>query len=128
MTETELREAINRRASDAERMIFLAGISLSVVWSPPPMAWAIPSRRINLLAELFNLDRFQIRPNIVVDFIDLAGKQCRITTKETDRKRALRQTQLVLDRLHEEISGVQIARKTLRAYSLSGLPRQLRKL
>ncbi len=65
-------------------------------------------------------------------FRDLAGKQRRITTKETDRKRAqrlaeeyesavrtkrtLRQAQLVLDRLHEEISGVQITRKTLRAY------------
>ncbi len=31
-------------------------------------------------------------------------------------KRTLRQAQLVLDRLHQEISGIQIARKTLRAY------------
>jgi integrase len=65
-------------------------------------------------------------------FRDLAGKQRRITTKETDRKRAqrladayesavrtkrtLRQAQLVLDRLHEEISGQAVQRKTLRAY------------
>jgi hypothetical protein len=65
-------------------------------------------------------------------FRDLAGKQRRITTKETDRKRAqrlaeeyesavrtkrtLRQAQLVLDRLHEETSGQAVQRKTLRAY------------
>jgi integrase len=65
-------------------------------------------------------------------FRDLAGKQRRITTKETDRKRAmrlaeeyeaavrtkrtLRQTQVVLDRLHEEISGQAVQRKTLRTY------------
>ena len=65
-------------------------------------------------------------------FRDLAGKQRRITTKETDRKtaerlaeefetavrtkRTLRQAQVVLDRLHEEISGVAVQRKTVRAY------------
>jgi integrase len=65
-------------------------------------------------------------------FRDLAGKQRRITTKETDRKRALRlaeeyeaavrtkrtlrQAQVVLDRLHEEISGQAVQRKTVRAY------------
>ena len=65
-------------------------------------------------------------------FRDLAGKQRRISTKETDRKRAqrlaeeyesavrtkrtLRQAQLVLDRLHEEISGQVVPRKTLRTY------------
>jgi integrase len=65
-------------------------------------------------------------------FRDLAGKQRRITTKETDRKtaerlaeefetavrtkRTLRQAQVVLDRLHQEISGVAVQRKTVRAY------------
>jgi integrase len=65
-------------------------------------------------------------------FRDLAGKQRRITTKETDRKRAqrlaeefesavrtkrtLRQAQLVLDRLHEEVSGLAVQRKSARAY------------
>jgi integrase len=65
-------------------------------------------------------------------FRDLAGKQRRITTKETDRKRAqrladeyesavrtkrtLHQAQLVLDRLQQEISGQAVQRKTVRAY------------
>jgi integrase len=65
-------------------------------------------------------------------FRDLNGKQRRISTKTTDRKtaqrlaeeyestvrtkRTLRQAQLVLDRLHEEISGAAIQRKTVRAY------------
>src|SRR6516164_9324636 len=65
-------------------------------------------------------------------FRDLNGKQRRVSTKTTDRKtaqrlaeeyeaavrtkRTLRQAQLVLDRLHEEISGQVVSRKTLRAY------------
>jgi integrase len=65
-------------------------------------------------------------------FRDLAGKQRRVSTKTTDRKmaqrlaeeyeaavrtkRTLRQAQVVLDRLHGEISGQTVQRKTLRAY------------
>src|SRR5689334_7794643 len=65
-------------------------------------------------------------------FRDLNGRQRRISTKTTDRKtaqrlaeeyqsavrtkRTLRQAQLVLDRLHEEINGAPIQRKTVRAY------------
>ena len=65
-------------------------------------------------------------------FRDLAGKQRRVSTKTTNRKtarrlaeeyetavgtkRTLRQAQVVLDRLHEEISGQTVQRKTLRAY------------
>jgi integrase len=65
-------------------------------------------------------------------FRDAAGKQRRVSTKTTDRKtalllaeqyesavrtkRTLRQAQLVLDRLHEEISGQMVQRKTVRAY------------
>jgi integrase len=65
-------------------------------------------------------------------FRDLAGKQRRITTKETDRKvaqriaeeyesavrtkRTQRQVSRVLERLYEEISGVAVQRKTVRAY------------
>jgi integrase len=65
-------------------------------------------------------------------FRDLGGRQRRISTKTTDRKtaqrladeyeaavrtkRTLRQAQVVLDRLHEEFSGVAVPRKTVRAY------------
>src|SRR6516164_6866744 len=65
-------------------------------------------------------------------FRDLNAKQRRVSTKTTDRKtaqrladeyeaavrtkRTLRQAQVVLDRLHEEISGVAVQRKTVRAY------------
>jgi hypothetical protein len=59
-------------------------------------------------------------------FRDHTGRQRRITTKETDRKKAqrladeyekasrtkrsLRQAQAVLDRLHEELSGERVVR------------------
>ena len=65
-------------------------------------------------------------------FRDLNAKQRRVSTKTTDRKtaqrladeyeaavrtkRTLRQAQVVLDRLHQEISGVAVQRKTVRAY------------
>jgi integrase len=66
-------------------------------------------------------------------FRDANGKQRRITTKEVDRKKALRiaeeyekavrgqrsirQTQKALVRLHEEIAGESIPQKSLRAYA-----------
>jgi integrase len=66
-------------------------------------------------------------------FRDARGKQRRISTKETDRKeaqkiadkyeeavrirRTLRQTQIVLARLHEEITGESVPQKSLRAYA-----------
>ena len=66
-------------------------------------------------------------------FRDQTGRQRRVSTKETDRKRALRiaeeyenairtkrtmrQTLSVLARLHEEVSGEAIPQKSLRAYA-----------
>src|ERR1700739_2310305 len=65
-------------------------------------------------------------------FRDHTGRQRRITTKETNRrkaqrlpdeyekasrtKRSLRQAQAVLDRLHEELSGERVVRTSLRQY------------
>jgi integrase len=70
-------------------------------------------------------------------FRDLNGRQRRITTKETSRKKAqmladeyekasrtkrtLKQAQAVLDRLHEEFSGNRIIRATFRTYLESWL-------
>jgi len=67
-----------------------------------------------------------------VCFRDQTGRQRRITTKETDRKKAqrladeyekpsrikrsLRQAQAVLDRLHEELSGERVVRTSLREF------------
>jgi len=66
-------------------------------------------------------------------FRDQNGKQRRVTTKATDRKKAktiadalekavqakrtLRQAQVALDRLHEEISGQKVSRKSLRDFA-----------
>src|SRR5689334_2729742 len=66
-------------------------------------------------------------------FRDAQGRQRRASTKETDRKKALRiagdyekalrtkrtlrQTMNVLARLHEEVSGEAISQKSLRAYA-----------
>ena len=65
-------------------------------------------------------------------FRDHTGRQRRISTKETDRKKAqrladeyekasrtkrsLRQAQAVLDRLHEELSGERVVRTRFRQY------------
>ena len=65
-------------------------------------------------------------------FRDENARQRRISTKETDRKKAqrladeyekasrtkrsLRQAQAVLDRLHEELSGERVVRTSLRQY------------
>jgi integrase len=70
-------------------------------------------------------------------FRDQTGKQRRISTKETDRKKALRiaeeyekavrtkrtmrQTLAVLARLHEETAGESIPQKSLRAYATEWL-------
>src|ERR1700693_5549882 len=66
-------------------------------------------------------------------FRDHNGKQRRVTTKATDRKKAkaiadalekavrtkrtLHQAQVALDRLHEEISGQKVSRKSLRDFA-----------
>ena len=66
-------------------------------------------------------------------FRDSNGRQRRVSTKETDRKKAkriaeefekavrtkrtLRQVQTVLGKLHEEIAGESIVRKSLRQYA-----------
>jgi integrase len=66
-------------------------------------------------------------------FRDQTGKQRRVTTKATDRKKAmaiaeslekavrtkrtLHQAQVALDRLHEEISGHKVSRKSLRDFA-----------
>jgi integrase len=66
-------------------------------------------------------------------FRDANGKQCHVSTKETDRKKAqriaveyektartqrtIRQTRKAIERLHEEIAGEPISQKSLRAYA-----------
>jgi integrase len=70
-------------------------------------------------------------------FRDQHGRQRRVSTKETDRKKAmriaeeyekavrtkrtLRQTQNVLARLHEEVAGEAVSQKSLRAYATEWL-------
>src|SRR5215831_10211249 len=70
-------------------------------------------------------------------FRDQHGRQRRVSTKETDRKKAkriadeyekairtkrtMRQTLSVLSRLHEEVSGEAVSQKSLRAYAAEWL-------
>jgi integrase len=92
-----------------------------------------------MLSLLVSQDRFMAsvwkRSNskyLTACFRDETGRQRRITTKETNRKRAqrlaeeyekasrtkrtLKQAQAVLDRLHEEFSGERVVRTSLRQY------------
>ena len=79
-------------------------------------------------ARLWPLSRNDQIRNILPRVSGNTGRQRRITTKETDRrkaqrladeyekasrtKRSLRQAQAVLDRLHEELSGERVVRTT----------------
>jgi hypothetical protein len=70
-------------------------------------------------------------------FRDSCGRQRRASTKETDRKKAMRiaetyeqavrtkptvrQTLAVLAKLHEEIAGEPVSRKSLRTYAAESL-------
>ena len=54
---------------EAHDIILYSGINPSITWSPPP---AIDGyvRNIDLVQNIFNLDRFQITGNKVLDFVD----------------------------------------------------------
>lgn len=65
------RVGINRSMDEIHDIILLSGVRPAVQWSPPPMVGGY-IQNVDLVHNMFNLDRFQIPPSKVLDFIDRA--------------------------------------------------------
>ena len=82
----QARQRINSTVDQAQRIIEAAGIAPSMRWMPPRMMGG-HVQQINLLLNLFELDRFQIPSQNAVDFIERA-----IGVYQSDRMAAIRRT------------------------------------
>ena len=82
----QARQRINSTVDQAQRIIEAAGIPPSMRWMPPRMMGG-HVQQINLLLNLFELDRFQIPSQNAVDFIERA-----IGVYQSDRMAAIRRT------------------------------------
>lgn len=80
------RQRINLGVNQAHLIIEAAGVTSIVQWSPPPLIGG-DAQRINLIDNLFELDRYRISPNHAVGFIERA-----IGVYQFDRKAAFRRT------------------------------------
>ena len=68
---TEARVKINRMMDGVHDIIFYAGVNPSIRYTPPPAIGGY-IQNIDLVQNIFNLHRFQIAPNNILDFIDRA--------------------------------------------------------
>ena len=82
----QARQRINLTVPQAHHIIEAAGIAPSMRWMPPRMMGG-HVQQINLLLNLFELDRFQIPSQNAVDFIERA-----IGVYQSDRMAAIRRT------------------------------------
>jgi hypothetical protein len=65
------RDAINLRMGDAVKSCVLIGHSLTLYYSPPPVSGGLTGQ-INIVENLFQLDRFRIPYSKVLDLLDRA--------------------------------------------------------
>ena len=82
----DARAEINLMVDEVSAIVFAAEIASHVTWTAPP-ALGGRSQRLDLLMNLFGLDRYQVAPNVVVDIL-----QRSIGVYQTDRTRSLRRT------------------------------------
>lgn len=68
---TEARVAINRAMDEVHDIIRYSGIDPSITYTPPPMVGGY-RQNIDLVRNIFNIHRFQISPQTLLDFIDRA--------------------------------------------------------
>ena len=80
------RQRINLGVNQAQDTIVAAGVTLRMTWTLPPMVGGYV-QRIDLIDNLFELDRFQISPNHAIGFIERA-----IGVYVSDRRAALWRT------------------------------------
>ena len=67
----KIRPEINRALDDARQIVWRAGVGITLTWTPPPMVGGY-TQQIDLFTNIFNLDRFEISPTILLDVIDRA--------------------------------------------------------
>ncbi len=67
----EARVKINRMMNGVHDIILYAGVNPSIRYTPPPAVGGY-IQNIGLVQNIFNLHRFQIAPNNLLDFIDRA--------------------------------------------------------
>jgi len=82
----EARGKINRKLDELHDIVLLAGINPTLFYSPPPAIGGY-CHDIDLIHNIFNLGKFSIAPNIVIDIIDRA-----IGIYENNRWKAFRRT------------------------------------
>ena len=82
----QARRRINLTVIQAQRIIEAAGIAPTITWTPPPMIGGYV-QRIDVIFNLFELDRYQIRADHAVGFIEMA-----FGVYQSDREAALRRT------------------------------------
>ncbi len=63
------RVEINRLMDEIHNIILYSGINPSIRWTPPPAVGGY-IQNVDLIQNIFNIHRFQISPNNVLDFID----------------------------------------------------------
>lgn len=64
----EARTSLNLILVDVSKILYAANIDPVIGWTPPPMHGG-PSQRIDIVANLFNLDRFFLTPDYVFDVV-----------------------------------------------------------
>ena len=80
------RQRINLTTVKVHRIILAACIAPIITWSPPPLIGG-RVQEINLILNLFGLDRYNISASHVVGFIEMA-----LGVYQSDRTAALRRT------------------------------------
>ena len=80
------RHRINLTTINVRRIIVAAGIAPIMMWSPPPMIGG-HVQKIDLIFNVFKLDRYQISGRHAVGFIEMA-----LGVYQSDRTAALRRT------------------------------------
>ena len=80
------RREINLAVAEVRSIVRASGRAARVVWTPPP-AIGGPSRSVELLDDIFLLDRYDIPPSMVVDELDRV-----MGVYETDRRNSIFRT------------------------------------
>lgn len=66
-----IRSELNSKLDEANAIVTASGIHPVLHWSPSPMIGGY-SKNIDLIINLFNLTYYQIKPTLIIDFIERA--------------------------------------------------------
>ena len=68
---TEARLQINLKRNEIQTIIAIAGIPLTYSWQPPMSTGNRETYTIDLISNLFSIDRYGFPPNLVLDLLDM---------------------------------------------------------